>query len=108
MPQSAWPAPQDHMDRLAGDGTIIGFRLFEIGGRLDSPADRGLQALREFQSERLMWATDFPWILEHPGYDKMRRLIDELLPNLAEEERTAIMGGTAKQVLRIPDPAGSA
>ena len=46
-----------------------------------------------------MRATDFPWILKEPGYDKLVGVIDELLPDLSEEERADIMGGTAKRFL---------
>ena len=59
--------------------------------------------LRYFGANRLMWATDFPWILEDPGYDKMVGIIDKLLPDLSQEERDAIMGGTAKRFLHFPD-----
>ena len=50
-----------------------------------------------------MWATDFPWIVDDPGYDKMAQVVDELLPDLTPPDRDAIMGGTAKRVLRFPD-----
>ena len=59
--------------------------------------------LSRFGADRLMWATDFPWILKNPGYDKLVGVIDALLPDLSEEERADIMGGTAKRFLRFPD-----
>ncbi len=62
---------------------------------------RGL--LSGFGAKRLMWATDFPWILEEPGYDKLTTVIEELLPNLSEAELADIMGGNAKRILRFPD-----
>ncbi len=52
-----------------------------------------------------MWATDFPWILEDPGYDKLVQVIDELLPDLSAQQKAEIMGGTAKRVLGFPDVA---
>ncbi|MCZ6635149.1 MAG: amidohydrolase family protein [bacterium] len=55
--------------------------------------------LSKFGADRLMWATDFPWILKEPGYDKLVGVMDELLPDLSEEERADIMGGTAKRFL---------
>ena len=56
-----------------------------------------------FGAKRLMWATDFPWILEEPGYGKLTTVIEELLPNLSEAELAGIMGGNAKRILRFPD-----
>jgi predicted TIM-barrel fold metal-dependent hydrolase len=50
-----------------------------------------------------MWATDFPWILEEPGYGKLTTVIEELLPDLSEAELADIMGGNAKRILRFPD-----
>ena len=51
--------------------------------------------LRSFGADRLMWATDSPWILEEPGYESLTRVIDKLLPDLSDTERAHIMGGTA-------------
>ena len=59
--------------------------------------------LNDFGSHRLMWATDFPWILEEPGYGKLTTVVEKLLPNVSESELAAIMGGTAKRFLRFPD-----
>jgi len=57
----------------------------------------------DFGPKRLMWATDFPWILEDPGYDKLTTIIEKLMPNLTESELADIMGGNAKRILRFPD-----
>ena len=59
--------------------------------------------LKNFGSKRLMWATDFPWILEDPGYGPMTTIIRELMPDITETEFDDIMGGTAKHFLRFPD-----
>lgn len=59
--------------------------------------------LEDFGAERLMWATDFPWIYEEPGYDKLVQLIEKTTPGLKLHEFEAIMGGTAKRFLRFPD-----
>ncbi len=58
-----------------------------------------------YGSKRLMWATDFPWILEDPGYGPLTTIIKELLPDLAESEYNDIMGATAKRFLRFPNRA---
>jgi predicted TIM-barrel fold metal-dependent hydrolase len=57
--------------------------------------------LNIYGSKRLMWATDFPWILEEPGYSQLTTIIKELLPDLAESEYNDIMGNTAKRFLRF-------
>ena len=56
-----------------------------------------------FGANRLMWATDFPWIYEHPGYDKLTTIIETSIPDIQPHELAAIMGGTAKRVLRFPN-----
>jgi len=50
---------------------------------------------KAYGADRLMWATDFPWIVEEPGYQKLTKLIDLHLPGLSRGEREAIMRGTA-------------
>lgn len=57
---------------------------------------------RRFGAGRLMWATDFPWILEEPGYGRLTEVIDPLLPDLTDGERAEIMGGAAERFLRFP------
>lgn len=57
----------------------------------------------DFGPKRLMWATDFPWILEDPGYDKLTTVIEKLMPNVTESELADMMGGNAKRILRFPD-----
>lgn len=58
-----------------------------------------------FGAKRLMWATDFPWILEDPGYGQLTGILKELLPDLHDNEYDAIMGENAKRFLRFPDRA---
>ena len=61
--------------------------------------------LNNYGAKRLMWATDFPWILEEPGYGQLTEIIKKLLPDLSEAEHRDIMGGTAKRFLRFPNLA---
>ncbi len=216
IPKNLWRTPEDHMDRLAENGDIIGFRLGEIGGPKDPLAPMTIQTfetypiwkhaaekdyvmwlyvraadahqiaflveafpqvrvvfnhllvcpgegafahdekgrpriqtpmppltrysvvglheypnvcvqisgqyafskedypyldlsgwhktlLGKFGADRLMWATDFPWILEDPGYGQLVHLLDKLMPDLSVDQKAAIMGDTAKRVLRFPD-----
>lgn len=55
--------------------------------------------LRKFGAQRLMWATDSPWILQDPGYDRLVQVIDKQLPDLSPEDRDDIMGGNAERRL---------
>ena len=73
--------------------------LTEWHQRLHIPKDR----MQGFGAARLLWATDFPWIVEEPGYDKMTRVVEELLPDLTQQELANIMGRTAQRLLRFPD-----
>ena len=59
--------------------------------------------LGTYGAERLMWATDFPWIFNNPGYGKMSQIIGELLPDLSEYEYNQIGGGNTRKFLRFPD-----
>ncbi len=73
--------------------------LTEWHERLYAPKTR----IQGFGADRLMWATDFPWIVEDPTYEKMVQVVDALLPDLTPSDREDIMGGTAKKILRFPD-----
>ena len=68
------------------------------------------QSLRMvFGCERLMWATDFPWIDVDPGYGNLVDLPHKSLPDLTAVEHAHLMGRTAAQFLRFPafrDAAG--
>jgi predicted TIM-barrel fold metal-dependent hydrolase len=51
-----------------------------------------------YGAERMMWCSDFPWIIEEPGYRKLVALLDHHLPHLAEGEKALIAGGNALAV----------
>lgn len=48
-----------------------------------------------FGADRMLMASDWPWIRENPGYREVLALVDEYFPDLDEGERDAIRGGTA-------------
>ncbi len=50
---------------------------------------------RIFGADRMLWASDYPWIAEVPGYPEQLALVDHYLPALSEPERAAVLGGTA-------------
>ena len=56
------------------------------------------QIYHTYGPERMMWCSDFPWIVEEPGYGNLVDLPDRHLPTLSEDEKAMIMGGTALKV----------
>jgi predicted TIM-barrel fold metal-dependent hydrolase len=48
-----------------------------------------------YGADRLMWASDYPWTRDVPGYASLLSLPDHHLPGLSAAEREAILGGTA-------------
>ena len=56
------------------------------------------QVYQAYGPERMMWCSDFPWIVEEPGYGRLANLLDHHLPGLTATEREAIMGGNAMRV----------
>jgi predicted TIM-barrel fold metal-dependent hydrolase len=48
-----------------------------------------------FGADRLMWASDFPWIRDEPGYARLLDLPARQMPWLTAAERDAVLGGTA-------------
>ena len=51
-----------------------------------------------YGADRVLWASDFPWIKQQPGYAPQLRLVDHYLPELGPAERAAIMGETAARL----------
>jgi len=48
----------------------------------------------------MFWASDFPWILERPGYNELLALPDLHRPKLTARELESIHGGTATAIFR--------
>jgi len=63
--------------------------LFEVTRRFASA----------FGAERMLWASDFPWTIDVPGYPALLRVLDRTLPDLTPAERAQIMGGTVTRLL---------
>lgn len=58
--------------------------------------------LHEFGPRRFLWATDYPWIRQQPGYLSSTRIVRDLLPDLPECDFESIMGEKARSFLRFP------
>jgi predicted TIM-barrel fold metal-dependent hydrolase len=54
-----------------------------------------------FGPSRMLWASDFPWITEVPGYATQLALVDRLLPELNSEDRARICGGNAERLFNF-------
>lgn len=50
---------------------------------------------KAFGADRMLMASDWPWIKRNPGYEETLALVDHYLPDLTPAERDAIRGGTA-------------
>ncbi|MCQ3803690.1 MAG: amidohydrolase family protein [Acidimicrobiia bacterium] len=51
-----------------------------------------------FGAERMLWASDYPWIAVEPGYPEQLALVDHYLPDLSAADRDAIRGGNAMRL----------
>jgi predicted TIM-barrel fold metal-dependent hydrolase len=58
-----------------------------------------------FGAQRLMWATDFPYIVDTDGYGKCLDYFQHQLPHTTADERAWICGGTANQLWPVPAAA---
>ena len=54
-----------------------------------------------FGAERMLWASDFPWTMEIPGYAEQLNLVSKLLPDISQEEQELIQGGNAERLFRF-------
>jgi len=61
------------------------------------------QVAERFGVERLVWASDFPWIIDKPGYRACLDLLDHQLPGLSTAERGAVLGGNVRRILDWSD-----
>jgi L-fuconolactonase len=61
----------------------------------------GERLLAMFGADRMLMASDWPWIEFEPGYTKVLGVLDQLLPDLSATERDAIRGGTALSLFQF-------
>lgn len=60
-----------------------------------------------FGADRMLMASDWPWIQEEPGYGETLALVDVHLPDLTDAERAAIRGGAALSLFDFGAVTGS-
>ena len=56
---------------------------------------------RAFGADRMLNASDWPWIKINPGHGEVLALVDHYLPDLSPDERAAIRGGTARSLFNF-------
>lgn len=56
-----------------------------------------------FGPQRMLWGSDFPYILGHCGYAKAVALIRDELPFLTSEDKEWVLGKTASTLWQFPD-----
>ena len=54
-----------------------------------------------FGAERMLLASDWPWIRENPGYPETLGVVDQLLGGISPSERDMIRGGTAMSLFNF-------
>ena len=54
-----------------------------------------------YGAARMMWASDFPWPAQNPGYGRLLGLVEHTFPNLTEAERADILGGTCARLFAL-------
>ena len=62
-------------------------------------AQHGRDLVDAFGANHTAFMTDWPWMVDSPGYQACLDMIDEHLPGLSTKERDLIMGGTAASLL---------
>jgi L-fuconolactonase len=51
-----------------------------------------------YGAARMLWASDYPWPAQDPGYGRLLELVDHTFPDLTEAERVDILGGTCARL----------
>lgn len=54
--------------------------------------------LEAFGAHRSLWASDWPWIRDHPGYPALLNCPRKLLPDASPAEMADLLGGTAHRL----------
>jgi L-fuconolactonase len=71
-----------------------------------SDLDGIVRALAEaFGPQRMLWASDYPWTRDVPGYGTLLSLAEHALPGASTEDLAAIHGGAALELFPHLQPA---
>ncbi|HYY09295.1 MAG TPA: amidohydrolase family protein [Kineosporiaceae bacterium] len=104
------PGSLDPVLRLAEHpGTRVMFSGQYALSREDPPyrdLDPVVRALAgAFGPRRMLWASDYPWTRDVPGYATLLGLAEQALPDASAEDLAAIHGGTALELFPHLRPA---
>jgi L-fuconolactonase len=107
-PRVDGPVPQPHEAQVLALSRHPNVSVILSGAygfsRLDYPYPDVAEVVHRtadaFGTQHLMWGSDFPWIVDRPGYRASMELIDHHLPGLSPAERTALLGDNIRRVLR--------
>lgn len=61
-------------------------------------ADHGQDLYDSFGADHMAFIADWPWMQDVPGYNDLLEMVDDHLPELSDEERADVMGGTARRL----------
>jgi predicted TIM-barrel fold metal-dependent hydrolase len=54
-----------------------------------------------YGAARMLWASDYPWPAQDPGYGRLLGLVDHTFPTLTEAERADVLGGTCARLFAL-------
>ena len=54
-----------------------------------------------YGAARMLWASDYPWPAQDPGYGRLLELVDHAFPDVTEAERADILGGTCARLFAL-------
>lgn len=54
-----------------------------------------------YGAARMLWASDYPWPAQDPGYGRLLELVDHTFPDLTDAERADILGGTCARLFGL-------
>jgi L-fuconolactonase len=105
------PGSLDPVLRLAGHPAVRVMLSGQYALSAEAPPYRDLDPIVRalcdaFGPARLLWASDYPWTRDVPGYGALLGLAEQALPGLSDEELGAIHGGTALELFPHLRPAG--
>lgn len=107
-PRIDGPMPQPHEPQVLALSRHPNVSVVLSGAygfsRLEYPYPDVAEVVRRtadaFGTERLMWGSDFPWIVDRPGYRACLQLIDHHLPGLSPAERAAVLGNNIRGLVQ--------
>jgi L-fuconolactonase len=54
-----------------------------------------------YGAARMLWASDYPWPVQNPGYGRLLELVDHTFPDLTKVERADLLGGTCARLFAL-------